>query len=266
MASNDIELFQSFCRKFFNRTVNEHFKDVVNDDPDTLSRGVPRQLIKRICLHKDNDPIVLTVGRLLIWWVEARGLLDEFIYGIPSTTFHETVRFQPQIKLFWREATKEAALDNRYPARAVYTVRFKGGVSSKTDIVALRNKVGRIFGGSTPHSFTKGREKYSYRDKEKGYEFIITALNKQEAKSVINALLEIQGDNPLEEALLTTSTTDRNWNAVETIRVNGQAYKKPKQRPIAKVHFTHAELAVHGMARDITLVSNLASRVATKLI
>lgn len=266
MASNDIELFQSFCRKFFNRTVIEHFKDVTNDDPDTLSRSVPRQLIKRICLHKDKDPMILTVGRLLIWWVEARGLLDEFIYGIPATTFHETVRFQPQIKLFWRERTKEAATNNRYPARAAYTVRFKGDVSSRADIVALRNKVERIFGGSTPHSFTKGREKYSYRDKEKGYEFIITAQNEAEAKSVINALLEIQGDNPLKEELLTRSTSEKNWNAIETVRVNGQAYTKPKQRPVAKVYFTHAELAVHGMARDITLVSVIPAKVPTRLI
>jgi hypothetical protein len=266
MASNDIELFQSFCRKFFNRTVIEHFKDVTNDDPDTLSRSVPRQLIKRICLHKDKDPMILTVGRLLIWWVEARGLLDEFIYGIPSANFHETVRFQPQVKLFWRESTKEAAVDNRYPARAAYTIRFKGDVSNRADILALRRKVELIFGGSTPHSFTKGREKYSYRDKEKGYEFIITAQNEVEAKSVINALLDIQGDKPLKEELLTRSTSERNWNAIQTVRVNGQAYTKPKQRPVAKVRFTHAELAVHGMAKDITLVSVVPTKVPTRLI
>ena len=102
MASNDIELFQSFCRKFFNRTVNEHFRDVQSTDSDTLSRSVPRQLIKRICLHKDKDPIVLTVGRLLIWWVEARGLFDEYIYGIPSTDFEITHTYYPQVKLHFR--------------------------------------------------------------------------------------------------------------------------------------------------------------------
>jgi hypothetical protein len=266
VASNDIDLFQSFCMRYINRAVREHFKDVEGDDDGSLSRAVPRQLIKRICLHKDKDPIVLTIGRLLIWWVEARGLFDDVFYGIPSKTFHETVIFKPQIKLFWRESTQDAKDNNRYPIRAEYTVRYKGDVNSRSDIQLLKTKIERIFNGSTPHVFYKGREKYSYRDKDKGYEFIITARDESEAKSVINALLEIQSDNPLNENLLTRSTSDRNWNAIETVRVAGDTYTKPKQRPVGKVKFTHAELAVHGMPRDITLVSNLGTRVPTRLV
>jgi hypothetical protein len=85
------------------KVVKEHFKDVAGDNEATLSKSVPRSAVKLVCLHKDTDPITLTVVRLLIWWVEARGLFNEIIYGIPADTFHETVRFQPQIKLFWRE-------------------------------------------------------------------------------------------------------------------------------------------------------------------
>ena len=59
-----------------------------------------------------------------------------------------------------------------------------------------------IFNTPRPHSFVKGREKFSYRDKINGYEFIITARDKSEAKDVINKLLEIQGDNPVTSSRL----------------------------------------------------------------
>lgn len=266
MASQDVELFQSFIRKYVNKTVKAHFLDVDGDDDASLSLDVPRQAIKRVCLHKDTDPLPLTVGRLLIWWVEAKGLFNDVIYGIPSANFHETVRFKPQIKLFWREKTSDAREAIRYPIRAEYTVRYRGDYASRNDLELLKTKINRIFNTGTVHNFWKGREKYSYRDKEKGYEFIITAKNETEAKSVINALLEIQDDNPLNEALLTRSTKDKNWNEIETVRVAGETFKKPKERPIGRVYFTHAEFAVHGMPKDKTLVSNLPERIPTILV
>ena len=266
MSRQDVEHFQSFCRKWINRTVKEHFKDLPAGTDGSLDTNSPRAVIRDVCLHKDTDPMTLTIGRLLIWWVEARGLLDEYIYGIPATNFHESVRFLPQIKLFWREDKKDAKTADRYPARAQYTVRYRGGYATRADLETLKSKLTRIFNTSVPHSFYKGREKFSYRDKEKGYEFIITARDETEAKDVINKLLEIQNDNPLNEVLLTRSTSDKNWNAKETVRVAGELYTKPKKRPLAKVVFTHAEFAVHGMAKDKTLISNLSERIPTKLV
>lgn len=266
MSRQDIENFQSFVRKYVNKAVKEHFKDITGNDDASLSLDVPRQAIKRVCLHKDTDPIVLTVGRMLIWWVEAKGLFNDVIYGIPADDFHESVVYKPQIKLFWRETTEDAKSNNRYPTRAVYSVRYKGDYSSKNDLNLLRVKLARIFNSPTTHNFWKGREKFSYRDKEKGYEFIVTARDETEAKTVINALLEIQSDNPLNDALLTRSIKDKNWNATETIRVAGETFRKPKERPIGRVYFTHAEFHVHGMARPKTLISNLPERVPTRLV
>jgi hypothetical protein len=266
VASNDVEIVQSFIRKYINKAIKEHFNDTPGDDENSLSKAAPRSAIKLVCLHKDTDPITLTAIRLLIWWVEAKGLIDEYIYGIPVSQFQETVQHLPQIKLFWREKTKDAERNNRYPARARYTIRFKGAYQSQADIKSLATKIDRIFNSPTPHKFTKGREKYSYRDKEKGYEFIITAQNELEAKKVINVLLEIQSDNPLKEEYLTKSTTERNWTERNRKTVAGQTILSPKQRPIAEVHFTHAELSVHGLSRDIRLVNNLGNAVSTRLI
>lgn len=266
MSRQDAEFFQSFCRKYVNKAVRNHFSDISNVADDDLSLSNPRQTTKKLLLHKDTDPIMLTIGRLLFWWLETKGLLDEYIYGIPASNFHESVRFKPQIKLFWREKTEDARTNNRYPARAEYSIRYRGNYATVNDLKLLTAKLALVFNNPTTHSFWKGREKYSYRDKDKGYEFIITARDETEAKDVINHLLEVQGDNPLNEALLTRSTKDKNWNAKETVRVGGETFTKPKERPIAEVWFTHAQLSVHGMTKDKTLVSNLPERVPTKLV
>ena len=261
MSTNQVEVVQSFIRRYINKAIREHFSDVSGLDEGSLNLSVPRQAIKLVCLHQDKDPIMLTILRLLIYWVEARGLFNEIIYGIPAQNFHETVIFKPQIALYWREDKDDAKAANRYPARARYTVRFKKNVTTRTDIDRIRIKINNIFNKPTTHKFWKGREKFSYRDKILGYEFIITARDESEARDVINALLEIQGDQPLVEKYLTRSTSDRNWNERETVRVDGEVHEKPKPRPIALVKFTHAELKVHGMTQDILLTDNQGLRV-----
>ena len=266
MSRQDVEHFQSFCRKWINRTVREHFRDLPPGTDGSLDTDSPRSVIRDVCLHKDTDTMTLTIGRMLIWWVEARGLFEDVIYGIPADSFHETVVYKPQIKLFWREKTEDARVKDRYPLRAVYSVRWKGDYASRNDLELLKTKLVRIFNSPVTHNFWKGREKFSYRDKLKGYEFIVTARDLTEAKTVINALLEIQNDNPLDESLLTRSTKDKNWNEINTVRVAGEIFKKPKERPIGRVYFTHAEFHVHGMPKPKTLVSNLPYRVATKLV
>lgn len=261
MAVNDVEAIQSLVRRYYNKLVKDHFQDIDGEDDSSLSLTAPRAAIKRLCLHKDNDPLVLTILRLLIYWVEARGLFNEIIYGIPADDLHETVVFKPQIAIHWRESIEDARTNNAYPARARYTVRYKGDVATKADIDRIRVKINNIFNRPSTHRFTKGKDKYSYRDKIKGYSFIITANSKADAVDVINKLLEIQDDNPLEERFLTKSVREEIPTNPGTVRVDGELHKLPKIRRIARVKFTHAELKVHGMTRDILLTNNLGVRI-----
>ncbi|NJL53093.1 MAG: hypothetical protein HC930_14510 [Hydrococcus sp. SU_1_0] len=154
MASNDIEIVQSFIRKYINKGIKEHFKDVSGDDETSLSKDTPRSAIKLVCLHKDTDPITLTVVRLLIWWVEARGLLDEFIYGIPSTDFEISNTYYPQVKLHFRESKYEAATNARRPARGEVSFRWKENSFSTANVQALANKITADF--ARPRFFITG--------------------------------------------------------------------------------------------------------------
>ena len=261
MARQDVEYFQSFCRKWVNRAVNAHFRDVDNDNPETLSPSVPRQAIKRMCLHKDTDTMTLTIGKLLMWWVEARGLLDEFIYGIPSTDFEITHTYYPQVKLHFREDRYTAADNGRRPARGEVSFRWKEENYSTANITTLTNKIVADF--ITPVFFyQRGRQLWSYVDKSKGYYFQMTVSDETEAKKVIRQVIGVQeAGEPDWEQFLRFHEDKRNYATQETVRVMGETIRKPKKRPMATVKFAYAELFIPGVVKPIVLVDRTGSKV-----
>ena len=191
--SNNVEIVQSFIRRYINKEVREHFKDVRGDSADSLSLEAPRSAIKLVCLHQDKDPIMLTILRLLIYWVEARGLFDEFIYGIPSTDFEISHTYYPQVKLHFREDRYESLTDNRRPARGEVSFRWMETDFSTANIDRLTDKIYADF--VTPvFSYQRGRELWSYADKSKGHYFQMTVDNEATAKKVIQQVIGLQGN------------------------------------------------------------------------
>lgn len=261
MASNDVEIVQSFIRKYINKAIKEHFKDVSGDDEFSLSKAAPRSAIKLVCLHKDTDPITLTAIRLLIWWVEARGLLDEFIYGIPSTDFEISNTYYPQVKLHFREDKIEAFNSERRPARGEVSFRWREEDYSRANILALTNKIIADF-ATPPFYYQRGRELWSYADKQKGYYFQMTVQSEAEAKKVIRQAIGIQdSEEPDWEKYLRRHEDKKNYTIQETVRVMGELVKKPKKRPVAKVEFRYAELFIPGTTKPIVLVDRSGSKI-----
>lgn len=260
MASNDIELIQSFCRRYVNKQVKGHFRDVDGEDDDSLSRSVPRQLIKRICLHKDKDNLTLTVARLLIWWVEAKGLFDEYIYGIPSTDFHISNTIYPQVKIHLREDKVAAASNSRRPARSEVSFRWRETDYSTTNVNQLVTKI--VADLVNPLAFYKrGRTLYSYVDKQLGYYFNVTADSEADAKKIIELVIRIQDDTEPDWTKNFKSHPDeKNYSTQETVRVMGETVKKPKKRPIATVKFAYAELFIPGLTKPIILVDRTGTK------
>jgi hypothetical protein len=262
VPSNDVELFQSFCQRYINRLVKEHFRDVSGDDPDDLSRSSPRSLIKRICLHKDNDPLTLSIGRLLIWWVEARGLFDEFIYGIPSTDFEIKYTYYPQVQLHFREDRYEATDNDRVPIRSTISFRWRENDYTEANITALKNKIKADF-VTPPFSFSKGRECWTYWDDLKGYRFTVYVQNEVQAKKIISQTIGIQDtevpdwDNKLRE-----HKNNVNYSNPGTVRVMGETRRKPRKRPVGTVKFAYAELFIPGVTKPIILIDRTGNKNA----
>ncbi len=260
MASNDTELFQDFCKRWINREVNRHFRDVSETDPDGLSRSVPRQLIKRICLHKDKDTMSLTIGRLLIWWVEARGLFDEFIYGIPSTDFEIKHTYYPQVQLFFMEERYTAADNDRVPVRSRVSFRWRENDYTTSNINALALKIDNDF-ARPPFRYTKGRKCWTYWDDEKGYRFTVYVQAESDAKSLISQVINLQDTGtPDWDSKLREHLDGVNYALPGTVRVMGETKRKPRKRPIAEVKFAYAELFIPGVVKPIVLVDRTGTK------
>ena len=260
MPNQDVELVQSFIRRYINRAINEHFRDVDGVDEASLNLDVGRQAIKRVCLHNDEDPLTLTLVRLLIWYIEVRGLFDDFIYGIPSTDFDIKFTYFPQVKLHFRENRLEAANNNRRPARAEVSFRWRSEDFSQVAINGLVNKINSSF-AVPPFSFRKGRSIFTYFDDRLGYRFQVKATNETEARRIIEQTIRIQDDiEPDWENNLRESVDNRNFNIQKTVRVLGETIRSPKRRPIATVEFAYAELFIPGTVQPLTLVDRTGRR------
>ncbi|MEM9507538.1 MAG: hypothetical protein AAGA16_07585 [Cyanobacteria bacterium P01_E01_bin.35] len=254
MSSPDVEFFQSFCRRYINKGVNNHFRDISGSDDDSLSISVPRQVIKRICLHKDTDPIMLTVGRLLVWWVEARGLFNDIIYGIPSTEFDIAHTYYPQVKLHFKENRYDSSNNNRRPVRSEVSFRWREEDYTSTNINQLATKINADFGVPI-FTFDKGRQLWTYRDKKLGYKFQVYVQSETEAKKIIAQAIGIQDEGvPDWTKNLRESKDSVNYNNRETVRVMGETLVKPRKRPVGTVRFTHAEMFIPGTTKPIILV------------
>ncbi|MGF1542872.1 MAG: hypothetical protein ACFCU5_20920 [Pleurocapsa sp.] len=258
---NDTQLFQNFCKKYFNRVVREHFKDIGTSDPNSLDINAPRALAKRLCLHKNSDTLILTIGRLLLWWFEMKGLFDEPLYGMPSTEFHINYTIYPQLKLHFKEDKYEASLNRRRPARSEVSVRWREEDFTTSRIKSLANQIALEFGGSSPFSYRKGREVWTYWDNRKGYQFKVAANSESEAKSIIRKMYRLQDSGePDWNEHLRQSIDKKTYGIQETMTVMGDVVKKPKKRPVATVYFAYAELFIAGMTQPIVLVDRTGTK------
>jgi hypothetical protein len=251
---NDVELLQNFCFKYINKVVKKHFKDIEGGVDTALDKDSPRPLVKRLCLHKNTDPLVLTIARLLIWWIEARGLFDEYIFGMPGEEFEIKHTYYPQLKIHFSEDKLLAARANRRPARSEISIRWREENYSTGAMTSLANKILAEF--TKPlYSYGKGRLSFTYWDNRNGYRFQVFSSSEAEAKGVIAKMIGLQDtETPDWDKNLRETTSKVNFNVQETVSVLGKAVKKPKKRPVATVKFAWAEFFIPGTTKPLVLV------------
>lgn len=239
-------------RRLHNKRVKRTFRDLGENDW-VANLDTPRAEERVACTIQDDDSTVLLVARLLLFYFvlgNTRGLLDVF-YAIPIQTFHETVVFQPQVVLHFRETTEDAKIHNRYPLRAQVGFRLRDNNVTRTELERIALEIRNVF-ATPPLVFKKGRTKFSYLDKVNGYQLIITGDLESDVKDLITKTLQLQNDTPDWENL-TDSESGRNWSANQTKTILGNLTQLPKRRQVGNVRFTHAEYKQWGLTRDVVL-------------
>ena len=251
------ETLQSIIRKWQNRELREYFLDFGVDenwDPDLTT---PRGKLAHALRHEDEDPYLVTL--LKCWFFEhIKGQAYRVpYYGIPVSSFQESRKFMPQIKLYFREDLED--VEPGYPpVEGEITFRLMGSADitkSQAEVFATRVKL--AFGaGGAGYLWRKGKDMATYTDWAKGYQLQILTRSEAEAREVITKVLDIQNDAP-NWAKLNYSENAAPAEAYPTIPdrelIYGELRRLPRKRPVADCRFQYALLNLHGVAAPIVL-------------
>jgi hypothetical protein len=255
------EQFQDVSKKVWNKLVREYFRDVSGSD-DSLDLATPRQALLKACIHKDDDQLNLTVGRMLLFLHGTTWLRNQYpvVAGSLLDEIDGNVAYRPKVTLYFVEdgqdieagyAPVEMECSFRMPNETSTTV-------SKAQLTTLANKIKTSFGTGQGFVFRKGRKFVGYRDRSKGYDFRLRARELSDAKELIRDVLSLNGDT-LDETLLKFSQTEDESSAYPynpgTQTILGKSKSKPRRRPMTSVRFRYAYCTVAGQGRPVYLYS-----------
>lgn len=258
--SSPFERRQNTLRQLHNREVREVFSDVVDPTTDgtpydptkVTALDSPRRVLRSDCLIEDGDSFAeMWQKKELLKYMKD----DDVPVLLPNyDDVPITVTTKPHVHLYFVEKKSTAILARRRRVDALISFRItEKTVSSitKADLTELTREINLAF----PSSFqlNKGINKYSYRDKENGFEFILSLVSETEAKDVITKVLAVRDKSP-DWDRLTTSTSEKNFTITQTINILNVPEKLPKQRPIATCYLKTAYVTF-GKFKKIPLIS-----------
>ncbi|PSF37761.1 hypothetical protein C7H19_09465 [Aphanothece hegewaldii CCALA 016] len=256
---NEWEHLQSIIVNTFSKIVREEFKDLgENWQPDI---NTPRSSLRTACTPKDNDTASILVLRIIFFYfiMQRVGEIIEPWYGIPVDNYQQNVKFKPQIFLYFKEDANDVDLDYQ-PLRMQVSFRLIGESSTtitKTELTTLATKIKTQFCTGNGKTFKKGKELYTYKDLEKGYNIQLYAFAKTDAKALIDDILGLQShtyDDKCFTEHLSANATSKYPTIPPTQTILGESKKEPRQRPVGTVRFQYATATIWGRTKPIVLV------------
>mgnify|MGYP007005566050 FL=1 len=181
------------------------------------------------------------------------------IYGIPTERYQESVKFKPQVNLFFKQK-KEDATPEFAPIESEFSFRFVAAKDStsitKAQVEYLASRIKSLLGGDTPFFFKKGKGMATYTDLEKGYKLQIPCYDRTEGRKVIEQILDVQGHSP-DWKFMNFSTNEEPLQRYDDTPprklILDEQHRMPRRRPVGTVYFYKAELHLHGMLGPVPL-------------
>lgn len=252
-----LEHVQDVMKKIQNAIVREEFSDVGGDDWEP-NINTSRNSLRTACMHREDDPAILTNLRNQLYYIVLRKAQDLQIpyYGMPIHTYKESVEFKPQVQLYFSESYEDSLENDRKQINSEVTFRLMNETEDTLnayEMERLARKIKAIF--ATPiYKIRRGKTKTTYRDEDKGYRLSICVWDGVEGRRLFDKVLQIQ-DHSLE--LENFSDIERGRNPPKTNKkkkVLGQTVKEIERRPIATLRFRYAALKVCSLDQDQILV------------
>lgn len=258
------EQFQDINRKIANKIVRQYFKDITALEND-LDLTTSRQALLKACLHKEDDSLMLTIGRNQLFNQYTSYARDQnpIFTGDLLNELNEEVIYKPKITLFFREDEEDAEPGYQpMPMETSWRLVDKTSQTiTKSDLTIVAQKIKAKFGGNG-YIFKKGRKIVSYKQKSKGYEFLIRARTLIDGKELIRDVLSINGDS-IDSSILKISEVENEADAFPynpgTQTIIGKRYSKPRKRPLVNVRFRYAYATIYGVKQPLYLYSRTDS-------
>jgi hypothetical protein len=250
---SSVEHLLDTLRIYHNKLVREEFSDIAADD----ALDIPRGSLKKACLLTDDDTVDLTILRFWLFFVHTRKA-SEFhppIFAIPSDLYQESVVYKPQVVLnFWQDL--DAVPTKRDPIRTRISFRLHNETPESVthaNAQTLANKIRTEFMTAGGYRFSRGKKKFVYQDKARGYDFRLLTLNESEAREIIGKVHDLRSHAPNWDNLSEVTTNRSFPENPGTHTLYGKTVNKIRYRPAAMVRFRSAELHIHGIANPIVL-------------
>ena len=254
--ATEFESFQSFLINSYNRKVRESFKDEIEIDDVEWGQMNNEQRARRMLTITDNDNSGMMTLKMMSFLFLRLEQLDEY-YGVPKATFQSENSYSPQIILKFKETAKDAKSARRknharLNAQIVIMLPLTTRDLNRGRINEFKNEINRSF----PPSFEwkKGRELYSYYDKENKQRLKLACLNESTAKTLIQKVLGIVDQTPNLEYLNKGTKTDFNFNLPRKKTIPGYGVVEMRSlRPLGNVKLYRAELHAPGVEETLII-------------
>jgi hypothetical protein len=256
-----VEQLQDANRKIANKIVREYFKDVTALEAD-LDLTTSRQALLKACLHREDDSINVTILRNQLFYNFTTFARDQqpLVTGNLLNELSESNVYKPKITLFFREDDQNVE-PGYQPVDMETSWRLTDETSqtiTKTKLTTIANKIKTRFGSGNGYLFRKGRKIVSYRDKSKGYDFLIRSRSLEDGRELIRDILMMNGDS-LETEFLKISEVSDELEAFPqnpgTQVILGKRRSKPRKRPLVNVRFRYAYASISGVTHPVYLYS-----------
>lgn len=255
------EQFQDVNKRIWNKLIREYFRDVPASD-DNLDVTAPRQALLKACLHKEDDSLLLTVGRMQLFLHGTTYLRDQYpvVAGSLLSEVDAAITYRPKITLFFREDASDAEAGYK-PVEMETSFRLIDETTqtiTESKLRTLGNKIKAQFGTGQGYLFRKGRKMVRYRQRTRGYDFYLRARDLYEGRDLIREVISLNNDT-LDPEILKISEVDAEADAFpynpgfQTIL--GKRKAKPRRRPMVNVRFRYAYATIHGYNKPVYLYS-----------
>ncbi len=241
---------RSVLIKTHNRDVREEFADLGGGDWDA-SISTSRGSLRVACTIKATDSAITVCLRFFLYYFLLRKASDlqAPLYGIPVGIYHQTRKFRPQVRLYFREDLNDVEEGYR-PISAEITFRLMNETTetiTRAQLTTLATRIKNGFATGNGYRWFKGKVLMSYNDPERGYKIQLYAFNETGGKDVIAKVLGIQNHTP-DWKNLTINENSEPTQAYPTIpplqTIVGKSVRMPRKRPSGYVRFQHATCAI----------------------